>query len=104
MSDFIESSVAYGLNDGGLSHLSVSDKERLISLMARISERSYRRGFQHGCIMDPLERVVSPSELRHQWPLGKSPYTDTAEVISSTQRLFVEYPVLQDIGFRDQAE
>jgi hypothetical protein len=54
--------------------------------------------------MDPLERVVSPSELRHQWPLGKSPYTDTAEVISSTQRLFVEYPVLQDIGFRDQAE
>jgi hypothetical protein len=101
MGDFIGSSVAYGLVHGEFEHIAEPDKQKLIALMSRISEQSYRRGFQHGCVMDSKQFDVSPIELRHEWPLGKSPYTDSAEVISSVERLFTEYGVLRSIGFRE---
>jgi hypothetical protein len=48
--DFIPESVAYGLKCGEFDNLSERDKRRLVKLMARISEASYRRGFQHGTL------------------------------------------------------
>ena len=47
-SDFIDSSVAYGLHHGEFDNLNDDTKRKLIRLMARISEASYRRGFQQG--------------------------------------------------------
>ena len=47
-SDFTSDSAAYGLKDQQFAHLSDSDQKKLLRLMARISEKSFRRGFQHG--------------------------------------------------------
>ena len=50
MQDFVATSVAHGLKLGEFEHLSLADKKKLVRLMARIAERSYRRGFQHGTL------------------------------------------------------
>lgn len=99
MGDFTENSVAFGLKDREFSHIAEGDKQKLIRLMARISEKSYRRGFQHGCVLDPAERLISPEELRFEWSLDKSPYTDCGGGDTSIARLFMECGVLHDIGF-----
>jgi hypothetical protein len=47
-SDFEARSVAYGLKEGEFENLPPLVRRKLIRLMARIAEQSYRRGFQHG--------------------------------------------------------
>ncbi len=102
-SDFIASSVAHGLTFGAFEHLSQKDKKRLIRLIARISEASYRRGLQHGGIFGHRVDVYA---FRYKHSLDKSPFTDVEGApknkgTSSTWRLFCENGVLRDLGFSD---
>ena len=60
MSDFGREYVASGLVRGQFAHLSLEDKMSLLRLMARVSEASYRRGFQQGFVLRDNfpERIV----------------------------------------------
>ena len=50
MSDQAKSptNVALGIPDNALAHLSDDDQRIILTLLARVSEKSYRRGFQQG--------------------------------------------------------
>lgn len=94
-------SVAYGLKDDDFSHIDQATQKKLIKLMARISEKSYRRGFQHGqCFANEGYRAVDGNHLRFDVPIDKSPYTDTFHPNgkwapnsghSAIERLLMEY-------------
>ena len=72
--DFLPGTSAYGLRLGEFEELTPATKKKLVRMMARIMERAYRRGVQHGAEfeMDPKFR----SNL-HKWrylrSLDKSP-------------------------------
>lgn len=104
MTDFFTpQSVAYKLRPGEFDDLSKSTKKKLIKLMARISEKSYRRGFQHGGLEG---RTIDPVKFRFDIDLKYSPWTDVVgkrgEWVnsrhSSMERLFAEYRVLNQLG------
>ena len=63
MSDFTASSVAHGLKEGEFEELSPDVSRKLVRLMARIAEQSYRRGFQHGVMLGSKVQI-DPVELR----------------------------------------
>ena len=103
---FSKNSVAHGIDYGEFAKLSNSSKKKLIALMARISEKSYRRGFQHG--KEITRPVVDPAYFRFEIPIDKSPYTDEFSQAgtwlsnsgsSAIERLEMEYPELSEIGF-----
>ena len=75
MTDFIKESIAYGLKLGEFENLDKEVKRKLLKLMSRISERSYRRGFQHG--KEIKGKTVDPFIFRYKTSLKDSPYTDT---------------------------
>ena len=61
-SDFETWSVAAGCKLGEFANLPPATQRKLIRLMARISEKSFRRGFQHGVVnKDTL--CVDPQNL-----------------------------------------
>jgi hypothetical protein len=89
-------SVAAGLHGGEFDELDTRTKKKLIRLMARIAEKSYRRGYQHGTLPT---RTVDPSVLRFERSLDKSPWTDSPQSTSSVWRLFCECGELRQLGF-----
>lgn len=103
-SEFHEMSIGYPFRFGEFSHIDDATQEKLLKLMARISEKSYRRGYQHGGLE---KRVVSPEHLRFNVSLDLSPYTDVVDKNGewactnhlSMDRLKMEYCVLNDLGF-----
>ena len=97
-SDFEVGSPFEGFSFGEFDHLHGLDKARLIQMIARISERSYRRGFQHGTLG---HYIIDPQKLRFEMPLNESPYTDGPGGHSSVRRLFMENPALKNIGFTE---
>lgn len=106
MTYFDTCSVAYGLKGMEFEHLNKRTKKKLLRLMSRISEKSYRRGFQHG---KDIERpTVDASHLRFDVTLHRSPYTDIyypdgrwapKSGMSALDRLWCEYGVLWELGF-----
>jgi hypothetical protein len=100
---FLEDSIARGFKPHEFSDLDTDVKNKLIKLMARISEKSYRRGLQHGSLGIA---VVDPAELRFNVSPDYSPFTDVADKNgnwindkqSAIDRLKMEYGVLRDIG------
>ena len=100
---FVENSIARGFKPNEFSNLETDVKSKLIKLMARISEKSYRRGLQHGNLGIA---IVDPSELRFNISPEYSPLTDIVDKDgnwvnnkeSSIDRLKMEYGVLRDIG------
>lgn len=107
MRNFIETSVAKNCQGNDFGKLSNDMRDLLVDVIARVSEQSYRRGFQHGKV---LEKTVDPEHFRLRASRDSSPYTDTfrpdgrwAEKSGPTlrERLFMEYPVLVDIGIYD---
>ncbi len=100
---FAEFSIAHGLKENEFYSLDDDVKQKLIKLMARISEKSYRRGLQHGSFGIA---VVDPAHLRFNISPEYSPLTDIADKEgnwvnnkeSSIDRLKMEYGVLRDIG------
>ena len=100
--DFGSHSVAYGLKDLEFSKLPELTKKRLLRLMARISENSFRRGLQHGkVIRHPL--VIEPAKFRFDVSLDKSPSAHGFHTVTAIDRLFTEYGVLSSIGFQRPA-
>lgn len=102
VSQFEDRSVAYGLQEGDFLKIDHHTRQNLIKLMARISEKSYRRGFQHGqYFANEGEAAVDGFELRNgDVPLDRSPYTDTfypdgswasKSGFSAIERLLMEY-------------
>lgn len=64
-----------GIEDGALAGLTDDQAQTLLTLMSRLAERSYRRGFQQGVGLGP----TLPAELEaglHDWRYGIS--TDTS--------------------------
>jgi hypothetical protein len=102
--DFAYYSVAAGLRFEQFEHLSASDKKKLIRLIARIAEKSYRRGYQHG--REPLTNRsgfnVDPAVLRFERSVDKSPFTDSRHIEhTAIERLFMECGELRELGFRE---
>lgn len=65
--------------------------------MARIAEKSYRRGFQHGTL--GLTKI-NPHEFRFKRSLDKSPYAlHAVGGHTAVERLLVECGELQELGF-----
>lgn len=101
MGDFQTQSVAFGYDHCAFSHLSNEDKEKIICLLSRVSEQSFRRGFQHGCYMQEKGTVkVRPDVWRFDAPFDDSPDPDSlhGRSVSIRQRLFDNYSVLADLG------
>lgn len=100
-------SVAHGLRDDAFAHIDQSTRKKLIKLMARISEKSYRRGFQHGQeFAKKGDKAVDGHYLRFHVPIDKSPYTDTFHTngkwapnsgFSAIERLLMEYGELRTL-------
>jgi hypothetical protein len=71
--------------------------------MARVSEASYRRGFQQGIVIGQ-NRIIDPVELRFKRSLDQSPFTDGEGGMTAKERLYAEYGVLVELGFFDLLE
>ncbi len=101
---FVENSIAIGFKPHEFSDLDTDVKNKLIKLMSRISEKSYRRGLQHGSLGIA---IVDPAHLRFNVSPDYSPFTDVVgknnewvnDKQSAIDRLKMEYGVLRDIGF-----
>ena len=96
-------SVAHGLLPGEFHNIDSDTTAKLMRLMARISEASYRRGFQHGKV---LQETVRPEHLRFNVNLDHSPFTDAfyadgswaaASGVEAIERLLMEYRVLAEV-------
>ena len=102
--DFVPESVGYPFRADEFSHLDEVTRAKLLTLMSRISEASYRRGYQHGGLKS---RVADPFILRFHVDLDLSPLTDVVGASgewrcsnhTSADRLMMEYWVLRDLGF-----
>ncbi len=104
---FNSASVCSGFDMGEFGNLDAKTKNKLVKLMSRISEKSYRRGFQHGKV---LLKTVDPVVFRFDPSIDHSPFTDSFKPNgqwasrsghSAVSRLFIEYGVLTEIGFVD---
>ena len=104
--DFNSRSAAYGLKEGEFDDLDPKVKKRLLKLMSRISEMSYRRGAQHGAFLiggvtegQEYERIA---KWRFRSSLDRSVGVDGRKVVTDAmKRLFIEYKCLSRIGFGD---
>jgi protein involved in sex pheromone biosynthesis len=100
---FSPHSIVYGLKHGEFLAMDKALKKKLLKIMARISEKSYRRGLQHGSLST---MTVDPAYLRFNVSPDYSPFTDVVgkngkwmnNKQSSLDRLLMEYGGLQDIG------
>lgn len=103
MNEFDKSSVAFGLKRNEFDHLSDQDVKKLIRLIARISESSYRRGFQHGVVETGGECGMDSWKWRHEKSLDNSPWAmHPPKTTTSIERLMTEHGILDDIGlYRD---
>lgn len=92
--------VANGFLPGEFEHLSDRDKQSLRRLMARIAERSYRRGAQHGVELSRRGEIGVPDvdDWRYAPSLNKSPWLHGQVVQASIERLDLENSCLKEIG------
>ena len=106
-SAFTPESVGYPLASGEFAHIDGPTQEKLLRLMARASESSFRRGYHHGGLES---RKADPEQLRFDVDLDESPRTDVAVGekgwrCTSLKRLMVEHwGVLWELGFRPCGE
>ena len=103
---FDENSPAHGLGLGEFENLSEDEKQKLIRMMARMTEAWYRRGYQQGVdehIRSP--EAINPKKLgewRYGRSLDESIGANGSQVVrSSIHRLFMENRFLCDIGFAE---
>lgn len=93
--------VTHGLHEGEFDVLTEIQKRRLVRLLARVAETSYRRGFQQGHQVASGGRslAIDPYTLRFARSLDKSPCPDTGSpTFSALDRLFLECRELEEIG------
>ena len=100
--DFTAMSVANGLRRKEFAALPAATKKKLIRLMARISEASFRRGLQHGAATGgdalPVRPGLNLAKYRFLSSLdvSRSPHGKLKH--TAVERLQIEYAVLRDIG------
>ena len=96
------SGVAKGMREAALACLPITDKKLLITLISRIAEASFRRGFQHGVELPSRgQEIVDPVQLRFfTSSLDISPSTLRGHYWCSTSiaRLYMEHHVLDALG------
>ena len=104
-SDFYPDSVGYPLRMDEFSHIDKLTQKKLLRVMARISESSFRRGYQHGGLES---RTADPNHLRYDVSLDKSPYTHVVGEsgkwvftnFTSIGRLSIQHgSILEGLGF-----
>jgi hypothetical protein len=99
---FSTNSVAYPLQKDEFKSLKRIEKGRLIRLMARISEASYRRGLQHGVHFTKNNiQIEDPYNFRYGRSLNNSKFADGPGGFTSIERLWMEFGILREIGFMD---
>ena len=99
----IGSGVAKGMEYHELDHLPKRLRNRLINMMSRISEMSFRRGYQHG---KECRMIADPVEFRFRTNKDKSPFADAIDKkgrwarnsgYTAKVRLLMEYPILSEL-------
>ncbi len=71
----IDTGIGVGLHENQFADLDPALREKLLTVIARISESSFRRGLQHGaCIAEKGARLRT--DFRYRVPLDKSPPAD----------------------------
>ena len=88
----------HGLKNRQFSHLSDEDASRLMHLISRISELSFRRGYQHGAEIPEETRTIDPADLRFSEPLDRSPSPHGSRGFSAIERLRIECSDLMLVG------
>lgn len=101
--EYTKKHYAYPLSRGEFDHLSPQDRKKLRRLMARIAERSYRRGAQQGAYLHSIRHPgMVPINKLHDWrylpSLDLSPGLDTRLRRPSLDLLDQEQPDLWKIG------
>lgn len=89
--------VAHGLDVDFIHALPYPNWSALMRLMARVAERSYRRGFQQGATIALNRAQDLPLDLslwRYGAPLDISPWADAPRAETSVHRLLAENPSL----------
>ena len=96
---FFGQHVANGFAPGEFDHLSDRDKASLRRLLARVAERSYRRGAQQGAEMSKRGEIgVKIHDWRYGPSLDRAPWLHGVRVETSLARLDMENGCLRDIG------
>lgn len=68
-----------------LSNMNEKDKTELIKFIARVSETSYRRGFQQGSVLQKNGVIqTNPHELRYKRDIDEAPWGETATASGRT--------------------
>lgn len=95
--------IAKGFREGEFANLDECTKRKLVALMSRISEASFRRGLQHGeyFTRKNVKLWIDPTSLRFDRSLDSSPMACSRfPKFSATDRLQFEYGgKLQALGF-----
>jgi hypothetical protein len=103
---FSEKSIAAGFAAQAFGHLAPPDREKLITLMARIAEQAYRRGAYQGVKLAGDDADLLPDDLyswRYGRPLDQSPWLDDTTTEASIERLYAECGDLEALGFTKPA-
>jgi hypothetical protein len=99
--------VARGLREGEFADINPACRKKLMALISRISESSFRRGLQHGEYFTLKGRKlwIKTADLRFDVSLDKSPAADDRGFKpSALERLRYEYGgTLQALGFGEVA-
>jgi len=98
MQHFIRGSILSGFKEDEFKDLPKGTKKKLIKLMSRISEKSYRRGFQHGAECKFFHKNIG------DWRSGRPdvskcavhPHTETA-----LDMFWVQNSGVSQLGFQD---
>ena len=102
-----KSHIHRGFKDGEFATLPAEVRTRLIRLMARVSEASYRRGFQQGSHLQETGVLKhNVYDFRYKNPLSNSPEGTNGKTAgyckSSVDRLLLEYrSQLSRVGLLD---
>jgi hypothetical protein len=100
MTDFNSRSAAHGLHYGEFAHLTERDRRKLSRLMARVAEKAYRRGAQHGAQM-ALDGTLARdlARVRFESNLDRSPWLDDpGQWDHAEDRLHMENAELRQVG------
>jgi hypothetical protein len=101
-------SIAKNLHEGEFADITPACREKLLNLIARISESSFRRGLQHGLYFaeKQIPLRTDPWTFRYRATLDKSPCIDAKGwTPTALERLNIEHGhELLLLGFVDSID
>ncbi|MCK6683121.1 MAG: hypothetical protein L6R30_11970 [Thermoanaerobaculia bacterium] len=90
----------FGLAETDFEDLPPLVKKRIVRLLAHVSEKSYRRGVQHG--VELRNRITRDIPRWRMGPVSRSPEIDSNRTLSSVEMLFRELGLsLTRYGFEE---